>query len=74
MRPAQTAVHGQGLTPNQRAGGPQPLQVQMETQGILQAGSHHHLPAQAGLRIVALGTGTENVWEDGEAIGKGDGT
>lgn len=74
MRPAQTAVHGQ-VTPNQRAGGSQPLQVQMETQGILQPGSHHCLLPQARLRIVVLRTGTENTWEkDGEAIAKEDRT
>lgn len=54
MWPAQTGVHGQGLTPNQRAGGSQRLQMQIEIQGMLQPGSHHHWSAQAGLWIVAL--------------------
>lgn len=75
MQPAQTAVHGQQLSANQRAGSSQPLQVQTETQGILQPGSRNCLSAQARLQIVALRRGTENVWEeDGEAIAKGDRT
>lgn len=45
--PALTAVLGQGLTPNQRVGASQLLQVQMKTQGIIQPGSYHHSLAQA---------------------------
>lgn len=48
--PVSTAVHGQGLTPNQRVGASQPLQVQMKFQGIIQPGSHHHPLAQAWKR------------------------
>ena len=52
--PAQTAAHGQGVTPNQGTGSAQPFQVQMEIQRILQPGSHHRLSAQARLWMVVL--------------------